>query len=292
MRTLVRRQLSSRHAGFEEVSPQAGGLDARAFTAQLERDGDQALSMLADMAAATDPQLRMQARRLARQLLPPLGRIGEPRRRGTRRMVARPAALDGDLDVERTLERSEGRRPRDPEDLVLRQFGAAPRAICLLVDRSGSMSGHAVALAAVAASAVLSAGGDRLRCSVVAFSADPMVLLASGARRPEGAVVEDLLSLRGHGTTDLARALRAAAEQLESVPPGGRTALLLSDALHTAGQDPLSAAGGLDCLHVLGTSAEAESIAAGQALARRGQGRYFPATRLTELTESLREALA
>jgi magnesium chelatase subunit D len=292
MRTLVRRQLAARHEGFEQVSPHAGGLDAKAFGAQLERDGDRALSMLADMAAATDPQLRMQARRLARRLLPPLGRLGEPRRRGTRRMIARTAGEDGDLDVDRTLERSEGRPPRDPRHLVVRQFAAAPRAVCLLVDRSGSMSGHAVALAAVAASAVLSAGGDRLRCSVVAFSSDPMVLLASGARRPEGAVVDDLLSLRGHGTTDLARALRAAAEQLESVPPGGRTALLLSDALHTAGQDPLRAASGLDCLHVLGTSAEADSVAAGQALARRGQGRYLPATRLTQLTESLREALA
>jgi Mg-chelatase subunit ChlD len=206
-------------------------------------------------------------------------------------LVARTAADDGDLDVDGTLERSSGRRPRDPNDLVLRQFAAAPRAVCLLVDRSGSMSGHAVAMAAVAASAVLGAGGERLRCSVVAFSSDPLVLLASGARRPHGAVVDDLLSLRGHGTTDLARALRAAGEQLESVPPGGRTVLLMSDALHTAGQDPLSVAAGLDCLHVLGTSDEVDSIAAGRALATRGRGRYLPATRLEQLTQSLREAL-
>jgi Mg-chelatase subunit ChlD len=292
MRTLVRRQLGARHAGFDEVSPHSGGLDPEAFAAHMQRDSDAALSMLADMAAATDPQLRQQARRLARRLLPPLGRVGEPRRRGSRRMVARPDAEEGDLDIDRTLERTEGRRPRDPRELVVRQFAAAPRAVCLLVDRSGSMSGHAVALAAVAAAAVLGAGGDRLRCSVVAFSSDPMVLLASGARRPVGAVVDDLLSLRGHGTTDLARALRAAAEQLETVPPGGRTTLLLSDALHTSGQDPLRAAAGLDCLHVLGTSEEADSISAGQRLARRGQGRYFPATRLAELTHSLREALA
>jgi magnesium chelatase subunit D len=289
---LSRQQLSSAHAGFAEVSPQAGRLDYRALTGQFKQDGDAAVALLADLAVATDPALRREARRLAERLLPPLGRVGEPRRPGTRRMVARVGATEGDVDLDRTLERSSGRRPRDPNDLVARQFAAAPRAICLLVDRSGSMSGHAVALAAVAAAALVGASSDRLRCSVVAFAGEPLILLGPGTRRPVAGVIDDLLSLRGHGTTDLARALRVAAQQLETVPPGGRTALLLSDALHTAGEDPRSAAGGLDCLHVLGTSPAPDAVVAGTALARRGGGRFLPATRLAELTQSLREALA
>ncbi len=248
--------------------------------------------MLADIAVATDPALRRQARTLAARLLPALGRTAQPRRRGTRRIVARPGATDGDLDLDRTLERSAGRRPHDARELVARQFAAAPRAVCLLVDRSGSMSGHAVALASVAAAAVVGARSERLRCSVVAFGSEPLVLLSQHAARPAASVVDDLLSLRGHGRTDLARALRVAAEQLEHVPPGGRTALLLSDALHTKGEDPLSAAAILDRLDVLGTSVEADSIAAGQALARRGRGRYLPARTLAELTASLQMALA
>ena len=257
----------------------------------MTQDPDAALAMLADLAVATDPVLRRQARRLAERLLPPLGRAGQPRRRGTRRMIARPGALDGDLDIDRTLERSLGMGVSDPRDVVARQFAAAPRAVCLLVDRSGSMSGHAVALAAVAASAVVSACSGRLRCSVVAFASEPMILLSDAATRSSAAVVDDLLSLRGHGTTDLARALRVAAEQLERVPPGGRTALLMSDALHTAGADPLPAAGGLDCLHVLGTSPEPDAMASGTALARRGHGRFLPASSLAELTRSLALAL-
>jgi Mg-chelatase subunit ChlD len=262
------------------------------MAAQLSRDGDAAVALLADLAVATDPALRRDARRLAERLLPPLGRVGTPRRHGTRRMVARVGATEGDLDLDRTLERSSGRRPRDPADLVVRRFAAAPRSVCLLVDRSGSMSGHAVALAAVAAAAVVGASSDRLQCSVVAFAAEPLILLGAGRQRSTSGVIDDLLSLRGHGTTDLARALRVAAEQLEPVPPGGRTALLLSDALHTAGEDPWAVAGGLDCLHVLGVSAAPDSVAAGKKLARRGGGRYLPATRLAELTESLRDALA
>jgi hypothetical protein len=289
---VARERLARAHAGFAEVSPEVGKLNETAFAAQLARDGDAAVALLADLAVATDPALRRAARRLAERVLAPPGRAGQPRRRGTRRIVSRVAATEGDLDLERTLERSLGRRPRDPQELVARQFAAAPRAVCLLVDRSGSMSGHAVGLAAVAAAAVVSAASDRLRCSVVAFAAEPLVLLERGRPRPAAAVVDDLLSLRGHGVTDVARALRVAEQLLEGTPPGGRTALLMSDALHTAGGDPLRAVSGLDCLHVLGTSEAPDAVAAGRALARRGDGRYLPAARLAQLTPSLRDALA
>jgi Mg-chelatase subunit ChlD len=258
----------------------------------MARDGDAALGLLADLAVATDPALRREARRLAQRLLPALGRAGQPRRRGTRRIVARTGPLDGDLDLDRTLERSLGQRPRDTRELVARQFAAAPRAVCLLVDRSGSMSGHSVALAAVAAAAVVSAAGERLYCSVIAFASEPLVLLSHHTTRPATAVVDDLLSLRGHGTTDLARALHAAGEQLQRVPAGSRVAVLLSDGLYTKGDDPLPAAGALDCLHVLGTSPAPDSVAAGHGLARGGRGTYLPATTLSELTSSLQIALA
>ena len=228
--------------------------------------------------------------------MPRFGRIGQPRRRGTRRVVPVIGATEGDLDLDRTLERADGRLPpRSAADIVSRQFGASPRSLCLLVDRSGSMSGHAVALASIAAAAVVTAAGERLRCSVVAFASAPMILADGnaerGAARSADAIVGDLLSLRGHGRTDLARALHVAAEQLQAAPPGARSVLLLSDALHTAGADPLAAAGRIERLDVLGTSSESDSVAAGQALARRAGGRYLPATTLAELTRSLRSLL-
>jgi hypothetical protein len=290
-RTLSRDRIASSHDTFQQVSPEVGQIDEQALDAMINADADAAVALLADMAAATDPEMRAHARRLAGRLLPPLGRVGEPRRRGTRRIVAHYGAADGDIDMDRTLERSEGRRPRDPSHVATRQFAAAPRAVCLLVDRSGSMSGHAVAMAAVAAAAVVGAASDRLQCGVIAFASDVMVLRDPRAETPSERVVDDLLSLRGHGRTDVAAALRAAAEQLEHVPPGGRTAILLSDGLHTKGADPLGPAGGLDCLHVLGTSAEPDAVAAGAALARRGNGRWLRATTLGELAVNLREVL-
>jgi magnesium chelatase subunit D len=289
--TLSRDRLEAEHESFATVSPQVGRIDQDAFAETMRRDPDAAVALLADMAVATDPALRQQARRLARRLLPPLGRVGTPRRRGTRRLVARSGVAEGDVDIERTLESSNGMRPREASQLVSRQFAAAPRAVCLLVDRSGSMSGHAVAIAAVAAAAIVQAASDRLRCGVIAFAGETIVLRDPRDEVPSERVVEDLLSLRGHGRTDLAGALRAAASQLDHVPPGGRTAILLSDCLHTKGADPLAHAGALDGLHILGTSTAPESIDAGKALARRGHGRWLTATTLDELARNLQAIL-
>jgi magnesium chelatase subunit D len=289
--TLSRDRLAAQHHGFTAVSPKVGSIDHDALAGVMRRDADAAVALLADMAVATDPALRADARRLARHLLPPLGRVGAPLRRGTRRLVVRYGATDGDVDVERTLERSDGVPPRHADRLVCRQFAAAPRAVCLLVDRSGSMTGHAVALAAVAAAAIVRAASDRLRCGVIAFAGDTMVLRDPRDEAPSDQVVDDLLSLRGHGTTDLGRALRAATTQLEHVPLGGRTAILLSDCLHTKGEDPLGAATALDGLHVLGTSTDPASVHAGKLLARRGRGRWLPATTIDELAHNLQAIL-
>ncbi len=266
-------------------------IDPGALDAQLRRDPEAAVALLADMAVATDPALRADARRLAGRLLPPLGRVGVPGRRGTRRLVARRGSLSGDLDLDRTLELSEGRRPDQAERIVARSWGAAPRAVCLLVDRSGSMTGRAVALAAVAAAAVVQAASDRLRTAVIAFAAEPLVLRDLGSEVPSDRVVDDLLSLRGHGVTDLARALRAASAQLQQVTEGGRSAILMSDCLHTRGGDPIGPAAAFDVLHVLGTSPDPDAIRAGSALARRGQGRFLPATDLAQLAGNLQSVL-
>src|SRR6185503_4479800 len=137
------------------------------------------------------------------------------------------------------------------------------------IDHSGSMSGHSVALAAIAAAAVVLTRTDRTTTSVIAFAADALVLQAQGEiRRPE-AVVDELLSLRGEGRTDLALALRTAAAQLRREPASERLAIVLSDCRATTGSDPLAAAAGLDRGHVLGTSDEPDSVAAGRALAAR-----------------------
>jgi Mg-chelatase subunit ChlD len=200
------------------------------------------------------------------------------------------AAGEGDLDLERTLERAGG-RPRRAEDLVARRWAAPRRALCLLVDHSGSMHGHAVGLAATASAAVVLGRGERATLSVVAFAADALVLKAQDEERAPAALVDDLLSLRGRGRTDLALALRTAAGQLRRAAADERLAIVLSDCRATAGADPLDALGGLDRVDVLGTSADPDAVEAGRRLAARAGGRFLPATRFAQLQGALAEIL-
>jgi len=100
------------------------------------------------------------------------------------------------------------------------------------------------------------------------------------------------LSLRGLGTTDLSAALAAAASQLGRAATPDRLAVLMSDCLHTAGTDPLESLRGIDCLHVLGTSLDPDSLAAGRALARRSGGRHTTALHPHEVPRAMSSLLA
>jgi MoxR-like ATPase/Mg-chelatase subunit ChlD len=295
-RTQGRRQLAAQHPSFEDVSPAVGELDAEAFDAAVAADPEAGAALLADMAVATDVQLRAAARRLAGRVFIQLGRVGPTKARGTRRLGP-SRALEGDLDLDRTLDRWQPGLTRlpAPEDLVTRSWTAHRRAVCLVVDISGSMQGLAVALAAVAAAGVVVAnetGPPKLQPSVLAFSAGVKVLQAQGVRRRPEELLSDLVALRGHGTTDLASGLREASSQLSRAVADERMVVLLSDCLHTAGDEPAEALGGIDRLHVLVPLGGAEAEAAASALAARGGGRAQTVRRLAEVAPALTRILA
>lgn len=246
---------------------------------------------MADLGAATDPRLRAQARRLAARLFVRAGRLGSGTRRGYRRLSPQRAGGEGDLDLDLSLEAAGG-RPRRPEHLIARRWTAPRRALCLLVDHSGSMRGHAVGLAAMAAAAVVLTRSERTSTSVIAFAADALVLQRQDEDRTPAALVDDLLSLRGQGRTDLALALRTAAGELRREPAAERLAIVLSDCRATAGEDPLDALSGLERVDVLGTDDDPDAIAAARRLASRAGGRYHPATTFMELESGLLRLLA
>ncbi len=290
-RTTSRAELAQRYPELLQVSPEVGRLDEDAFEELMGHDSEAALAMLCDLAVATDARLRARARQVAAKVFIRMARQGRPARRGLRRLTT-VRGTEGDLELDRTLDRTGGLRPRHAEDFVVRRWGATQRAICLLVDRSGSMKGEAVAMAGLAAAAVVISGGEHSDCSVVAFSDRPIVLQSQGQRRLPDELVGDLLALRGLGTTDLARALGAAAAQLGRATSPDRIAVLMSDCLATAGADPLLSLRGVDRLHVLGTSLDPESLAAGRALARRGRGQHVVALHPHEVATAMSSLLA
>jgi MoxR-like ATPase len=290
-RTHSRSELAARHQAFDQVSPEVGQLDERALRTAMAADPDSTAALLAELARATDRGLREAARRLAARVFIQLGRTGPTRSRGTRRIGPRRGG-DGDLDLDRTLDRGLGEWPPKPEDLVTSSWTAHRRAVCLLVDSSGSMNGLAVALASVAAAGVVLAADRRLDPSVLAFGEQVQVLCPQGIHRPAEELIGELVALRGHGMTDIASALRQASRQLAGAEADERIVVLLSDCLHTAGAHPATALAGIDRLHVLCPLPTEEAIRSAGELAALGGGQCHSVHRLTDIAPALSLLLA
>jgi magnesium chelatase subunit D len=295
-RTVSRAELASRHAGFADVSPDVGQLDAEAVAGLLGADADAAAALLADLSQATDPALRAVARSLAARIFIQLGAAGHQPARGPKR-IRSVRRGDGDIDLDRTIDRLAGSWPPPADDVVTRSWQAHRRSVCLLVDSSGSMSGLALAIAAVATASVLLAADGRLDTGALAFSDSATVLQPPGRRQQPDQTVGRLLGLRGHGMTDLAAGLRAAAGQLASLASAERCVILLSDCLSTTGGDPATALGGIDRLDVLcplplGREPDPESLPAAERLARLGGGISQPVRTVTEIPAALTKLLS
>jgi len=250
------------------VSPEVGELDEAAVEDNMLESPDDTMALLADLTAATDPKLRELAKRLAARLFLDVSRRGPVRPRGTGKMVSLPFTPEGgDLDFDQSFEgiaEAFGSGSAvDPDRLRVRGWAKPGTALCLMVDRSGSMGGKPLAASAVAAAAV--AWRAPQDYSVLAFGKDVVVAKSQDVFKDSDKVVTDVLTLRGFGTTDLAGALQVAHRQLMRSRAGRRIAVLLSDCRATVEGDVAAAAGMLDELLIIapeGDSAEAEKLAA------------------------------
>lgn len=219
----------------------------------MQNSPDETLGLLADLTGATDPKLRELAKRLAGRLMLDLGQRGRARPRGIGKMVEQPYREDaGDIDIDASMDAiAESRRGEaiDPERLRVRGWKKPGTAFCLLLDRSGSMGGQPLATNAVATAAIASRNPDDY--SVIAFGKDVVVTKSQDVPKASERVINDVLTLRGHGTTDLAGALLAARQQLSRSRAGRRVVILLSDCRATVEGDAENAAYGMEELVVI-----------------------------------------
>jgi Mg-chelatase subunit ChlD len=233
----------------------------------MSENPDDMLAMLADLTGATDPKLRELARRLAGRLFLDVAKRGPSQPRGVGRLTSQRYRPDGgDIDLDASLDAVLAARATgsalDPEELRIRAWSTPATAICLLVDRSGSMGGKPLATNAVAASAVAWRAPDDY--SVLLFGKDVVAAKSQDRAKSNEAVVDAVLALRGFGTTDLAAALLAAGEQLSRSAARRKIAVLLSDCRATVDGDAVAAAVGIDELVIVAPdndSEEAEVLA-------------------------------
>jgi Mg-chelatase subunit ChlD len=264
-----------------------GVLDEGALDSSMLDDPDETLALLADLTAATDPKLRELARRLAGRLFLDVSRRGPMKPRGIGKIVEQRYRPDGgDLDIDASLDglvdAGGSGRAIDPERLRIRGWAKPGTALCLLVDRSGSMGGKPLAASAVAAAAVSYWAPNDY--SVVAFGKDMVVAKSQDAPKSSERVVNDVLALRGFGTTDLAGALHVAADQLRRSRAGRRIVVVLSDCRATVDGDPVAAARRLDELVVIAPEGDSSEAAL---FAKRTGARLATASGPTAVVDAL-----
>lgn len=261
-RTTARRQFA-RDPRFEQISPEVGELDEAAIADGMRDSPDETLALLADLVGATDAGLRDLAKRIAGSIFVDIARGGQARTPGVGRLQTLPYRPDGgDLDFDASLEAIvDGSGTLiDAERLRVRGWVRPATAICLLVDRSGSMGGKPLATAALAAAAVASLAPSDY--SVLAFGHDVVVAKSQSGSKATDLLVNDVLSLRGHGTTDLAGALAVAHVQLVRSRAGRKIAVLLSDCRATVEGDAASAAAALDELVIVAPESDCDEAKA------------------------------
>ena len=260
-KTVGRHELA-RHPRFAEISPEVGVLDEEAMSRAVVGDPT-AFELLALMTTATDERLRAAAIRLSAQIVLDRARAGYPSMRGISRLRPARGALDGDLDLDASIDgvsaaRAEA-RPVGHDDLTTVHWARSRTAFAVVVDRSGSMSGARLAAAAtVAAACALRAPQEH---AVLSFAATVEVIRPLSSDIAPAVVAERLLGLRGHGVTRLADALAAAREQLARARASRRVVILLSDCRSTDEDDTLGAACRLPELIILAPADDYEQAA-------------------------------
>lgn len=246
------------------MSPEVGRLDEEAFEGMLGETPGEALALLADLTAATDPELRRLARLLAGRIVIDLSRRGSTRTRGIGTLRSRRVSDSfGDIDLDASIDALVGvraGRPINAEELRVREWSKPTTAWCLVVDRSGSMGGAPLASAALAAASV--ASREPADYSVVMFSNNAVVVKSQDEFRDPADVVDRVLALRGFGTTDLAGALRLASVQLGRSTATRKIVVLFSDCRATNKDDAARVAADFDELLVVAPSTAADDAQA------------------------------
>jgi Mg-chelatase subunit ChlD len=277
---------------MQAVSPEVGALDEAALAGALDDDLDAGVSLLVDLSRATDPALREQARRLAAGLVVPAARVPAVASAAGSARFGPVADIGTDLDLDGTLE-AIGDHPRlRAEDLRWRGWRRPGRAVVLLVDASGSVTGRPLDTAIVTAAALAARTGPADQLGVVAFWSRSVVLRPIEDRSPPGRVVERLLSLRGGDTTDLAGGLMAGLGQLERARAGRRDLIVLTDGMANEGGDPLPVVASSGApVHVLALSPDRDATAACRKLAGAGGGRFVALHRAADAPAAIAEIL-
>jgi len=251
----------------------------------LATSGLRGLDVMARTLHYLPPSLREIAKRYAKDLiLKAIGRCG-----GRSGLVRRPLRDDFlDIDVEASVERVLDAHKLTPDEIMVFVKGRRSKAYALIIDRSSSMAGFKLVLGALMG-ATLAYASDRIRdYCVLAFNTDVEVIKPPRARRQAEEIVDEILSLKAEGYTDIRRALLSAYNLMREAGYEPR-AVLVTDGEWTAGGNPLDAAPLFSRLDVICVPSKWRGFA--RALAELGHGAFAFVRSIEEVPDKLMEVL-
>ena len=261
---MVSRQQMAAIEHFNELSPEVGELDEQAMDRLLADNPDDAMSLLITLGDAVDAELRAKARRLAERIVIDIARRGRAVRGKVGRLRSLPLRDTGDLDIDVAVESiaESGGSLVDADQLRVIDWERPDTAVCLVIDRSGSMKGEALASASLASAAVaLRAPSSH---AIVAFAGDAEVVrsMSTSAHQSVDGVVDAILSLKGHGTTCVAKGLLAAITEHGHSRCGRQLTVLLSDCRDRSIDDATALASSLEELVIVAPTVGADDARA------------------------------
>jgi len=281
------------HPGARLVLREDGQFDDEAFRELYQQDEGAALALLGDLwPDAPDDDLRDLTRRLALKIVIKLARHDPTTNAGKGKL--RPVRYrfnSDDLDLDRTIEEIAGKPYPEYDDFWVLERVRARRTYVLLLDVSGSMRGTKLMNAALAAASLARNIRDD-DYAVALFWRDAAVLKGATQEKPLARLVDEILSVRARGLTNLRLGLEVGLRELERTATQEKIGIIFTDGMHNLGDDPLPLAAKYPRLHVIGTSLEDSRVRACQELAARGRGRCVFIERMEDIPAAVSYCLS
>ncbi|MEM3852438.1 MAG: vWA domain-containing protein [Methanomassiliicoccales archaeon] len=225
---------------------------------------------------AKDPSLVRAAKKIAIRAIieRTLQQLGPTRMPLESKHVEYAPGIEGDIDIQDTLDNTPAMRMLQPSDIVLERKELKHLACVLMIDASLSMTGEKLAMA-TSSIAVLAHRLRGIDYAVVLFENKANVIKPMAVQADLEKLIGDLLDLNAMGYTNIEEGLKAGLRELELSRTPNKIGIVVTDGNYTMGRDPRVFAAMFPKLHVVMTTGldAREDICSG--MAARGKGSMY-----------------
>ncbi|OYT62472.1 MAG: hypothetical protein B6U69_01720 [Thermofilum sp. ex4484_15] len=247
------------------------------------RDAD-ALEVYGRLMDYLNPELKDKVKEYASNLII---KLAESNVKGGKLKKLRRGPLNSsslEIDIDATIDRVLENPPLSPDKVVALNRTGFDEAYAIIIDRSFSMTGYKMILAALVAAVIarLNPFGNFV---VSAFNTNVDFIKRLKERKAIEEIVGEILNLSPVGYTDISRALEENFLELDSQGVKRKVGILITDGEWTAGENPLNKVTLYDRLHVICVPSRLLSFS--RLLANYGGGKFVLIRNVREIPDEL-----